>query len=60
MSNTGEPGQAAAPQYRSEDYARHRPQYPQQLFDNVLEYCGAGPRELALDLGTGKQNFPVI
>ena len=43
-----------APQYQAELYAQHRPQYPEELYEKVFEYCGNDPRSLAVDLGTGE------
>jgi SAM-dependent methyltransferase len=37
----------------AEQYDRHRPSYPAELVDAVLEYAGAQPGDLILDVGAG-------
>lgn len=38
---------------RAEDYARHRPGYPAEVFDAILEGLGEPSRLLAADVGAG-------
>lgn len=39
--------------HAAEEFQRYRPDYPQELFDNILAAIPAGRRERAIDLGAG-------
>lgn len=39
-------------------YANHRPTYPQQLYENILDVA-AGPRNLAVDIACGSGQATV-
>ncbi|MDR2532817.1 MAG: class I SAM-dependent methyltransferase [Oscillospiraceae bacterium] len=45
-----------------DNYDRERPDYPRELFDDLIEYLGAGENKKALEIGagTGKSTTPLL
>ncbi|MDR2559083.1 MAG: class I SAM-dependent methyltransferase, partial [Oscillospiraceae bacterium] len=45
-----------------DSYDRERPDYPRELFNDIIEYSGAGENKKALEIGagTGKSTTPFL
>lgn len=43
----------------AERYSQFRPQYPQQVYDIILQHLGPEQRELAVDVATGSGQAAV-